>query len=66
MADFVRAAFQELTEVTLVRPIAVHGVAMPAGTRGVVMAAYADGLAYEIEFSEPHVVLTIDGTDLRA
>jgi hypothetical protein len=66
MADFVRPSFDELTEVTLIRPVTVHGVAMRAGTRGVVMAAYADGSAYEVEFAEPHVVLTIEGADLRA
>jgi hypothetical protein len=64
MADFVRPSFAELSEVTLLRPVKVQGVALPAGARGVVMAAYADGLAYEIEFAEPHVVLTIEGQDL--
>jgi hypothetical protein len=64
MADFVRPSFAELSEVTLLRPVKVQGMALPAGARGVVMAAYADGLAYEIEFAEPHVVLTIEGQDL--
>ena len=39
---------KELSEVVLARPIEVQGVFMPAG--GVVMAAWADGLAYEVEF----------------
>ncbi len=66
MADFDRPSFAEFTEVSLTHPVAVHGVAMPAGARGVVMAAYADGLAYEVEFADPHVVLTIEGGDLQA
>jgi hypothetical protein len=65
MADFVRPSFKELSAVSLTRPINAQGVAVPAGARGVVMAAYADGLAYEVEFEEPHVVLTVEGEDLR-
>lgn len=58
--------FQDFTQVALTRPVDAHGVHMPEGARGVVMAAYADGLAYEVEFDEPkHVVLTIEGRDLR-
>jgi hypothetical protein len=64
MADFIRPSFKELSTVSLARPIEAQGVAIPAGARGVVMAAYADGLAYEVEFEEPHVVLTIEGEDL--
>jgi hypothetical protein len=60
-------SFEELSEVTLARPIKVQGVSMPAGARGVVMAAWADGLAYEVEFESPqHAVLTIEGEDLKA
>jgi hypothetical protein len=65
MADFVRPSFKGLSAVSLTRPINAQGVDVPAGARGVVMAAYADGLAYEVEFEEPHVVLTIEGQDLR-
>jgi hypothetical protein len=57
--------FQDLTPVALTRPLDADDVHLPAGARGVVMAAYADGLAYEVEFDEPrHVVLTVDGKDL--
>ena len=63
MADLVRPTFTELSQVSLIRSVKVQGVAMPAGARGVAMAAYADGLAYEVEFEDPHVVLTIEGED---
>ena len=66
MDDFIYAPIQELAEVSLTRAVTVQGVSMPAGARGVVMAAYADGQAYEVEFAEPHAVLTIEGWDLRA
>jgi hypothetical protein len=57
----------ELTEVALKRAIDRRGVHMPAGARGVVMASYADGLAYEVEFEAPaHIVLTLEGADLQA
>jgi hypothetical protein len=65
MADFVRPSFKELSAVSLTRPINAQGVAVPAGARGVVMAAYPDGLAYEVEFEESHLVLTIEGEDFR-
>ena len=53
---------KELSEVVLARPIEVQGVFMPAG--GVVMAAWADGLAYEVEFCAPrHAVLTVKAAD---
>jgi hypothetical protein len=58
--------FQDFTQVALLRSVDVQGVHMPKGAHGVVMAAYADGLAYEVEFDEPrHVVLTIESRDLR-
>jgi hypothetical protein len=57
--------FEDFTTVTLTHPVEVQGVSMPAGARGVVMAAWADGMAYEVEFESPHVVLTIEGADLR-
>lgn len=57
----------DFTEVTLRRAVDVQGVHMPAGARGVVMAAYADGQAYEVEFETPqHVVLTLEGRDIQA
>lgn len=58
--------FQDFTQVTLTRSMFTEGVHMPEGARGIIMGAYADGLAYEVEFDEPiHVVLTIEGKDLR-
>jgi len=57
----------DFTEVTLKRAVDVQGVHLPAGTHGVVMAAYADGLAYEVEFEAPkHAVLTVEGRDIEA
>jgi hypothetical protein len=57
----------ELTEVTLKRAVDRRGVHLPAGARGVVMAAYANGLAYEVEFETPkHMVLTLEDTDVQA
>jgi hypothetical protein len=62
-----RPAFADFTEVTLKRAVDVQGVHLPAGAHGVVMAAYADGQAYEVEFDRPrHVVLTLEGKDLTA
>jgi hypothetical protein len=61
------APIPEFTEVTLKHAVDVQGVHMPAGAHGVVMAAYADGRAYEVEFESPqHVVLTLEGEDLQA
>lgn len=57
----------DFTEVTLKRAVDVQGVHLPAGAHGVVMAAYADGLAYEVEFEAPkHTVLTVEGRDIEA
>ncbi len=56
----------EFTEITLKRVVNRRGVHMPAGAHGIVMAAYSDGLAYEVEFETPrHVVLTLEGTDIQ-
>jgi hypothetical protein len=58
---------KEFTEVSLTHPVQAEGVCMPRGARGVVMAVYADGRAYEVEFEVPHhVVLTLEGTDIQA
>jgi hypothetical protein len=57
----------EFTDVTLKHPVDVQGVHVPAGAHGVVMATYADGWAYEVEFEEPqHVVLTLKGEGIQA
>jgi hypothetical protein len=58
--------FEELTEVRLTHAVEVDGSVMPSGATGVVMAAYADGLAYEVEFEVPHhVILTLKAEDIR-
>jgi hypothetical protein len=67
MADFQTASYDDFTPVSLVRPIDVEGVHMQAGARGVIITAWADGLAYEVEFDEPHhVFLTVEAKDLIA
>jgi hypothetical protein len=59
--------FSEFTEVELTHPVVVEGHTVPRGARGVVMAAYEDGLAYEVEFEAPvHVVLTLEHDAIRA
>ena len=58
---------KDFTEVTLTHPVQAEGVCVPRGARGVVMATYADGRAYEVEFETPcHVVLTLEGSDIQA
>lgn len=66
MYDVDHPSFKEFSEAGLAHPVKVHGVAMPAGARGVVMAVYADGQTYEVEFTEPHLVLTIEDEALQA
>jgi hypothetical protein len=57
---------KEFTEVTLTHAVEVEGVCMPRGAGGVVMGAYADGRAYEVEFdARYHVVLTLEGPDIQ-
>ncbi len=56
---------EALSEIVLARPIEVQGASMPAGARGVVMATWGDGLAYEVEFTTPqHAVLTVQAGDI--
>ncbi len=67
MADSDHSLFEDFARVTLVHPITVQGITMPAGSRGVVMAAWADGRAYEVEFETPrHVLLTVEAGYLQA
>jgi hypothetical protein len=62
-----REPIPDFTIVTLKRAVDARGVHVPAGARGVVMAAYADGRAYEVESEKPeHVVLTLEGRDIQA
>jgi hypothetical protein len=55
----------ELSVVALVRDIEVDGRTFPAGARGTVVAAYADGQGYEVELFEPvHGVVTVGTKDI--
>ena len=59
--------FADLSTVALVRAVDVGGRALPAGARGTVVGAYADGLGYEVEFDVPfHAVVTVQAGDLAA
>jgi hypothetical protein len=59
--------FAELSVVALKNPVDVKGRCLPAGTRGTVVAAYRDGIGYEVEFFEPfHAVATLEANDLSA
>lgn len=58
-------AFPELSVVSLVRDIKADGRTFPAGSRGTVVAAYADGKGYEVELFDPvHGVITVETEDL--
>ena len=60
-------SFAELSIVSLTRAIDVDGRSLPKGSSGAVVAAYRDGLAYEVEFHEPfHAVVTLEFDDLIA
>ena len=59
--------FVELSVVTLTRDVDVDGERLPRGATGVVVAVYADGLGYEVEFEQPfHAVVTLEAGDLNA
>ena len=59
--------FAELSVVALARAVDVDGRSLPAETRGMVVAAYTDGLGYEVEFEHPfHAVVTLEAGDLTA
>lgn len=51
-----RPLFPELSVVETLRPVETDdGAAVPAGSRGTIVAIYGDGAAYEIEFARPVV-----------
>lgn len=51
----------ELSVVSLARDIEADGLTFPAGARGTVVAAYADGKGYEVELFDPvHAVVTVE------
>jgi hypothetical protein len=59
--------FAELSVVSIRRPVDVGGRLLPTGAKGTVVAAYADGLGYEVEVFEPfHAVVTLEASDLAA
>lgn len=57
--------FAELSVVALTHSVETGGQWMPSGAKGTIVAAYADGVGYEVEFEEPfHAVLTLAAGDL--
>lgn len=59
--------FEELSVVPLRREVDVEGRPLPAGTKGTVVAAYSDGVGYEVEFfAQFHAVVTVEASDLTA
>jgi hypothetical protein len=59
--------FAELSVVSMRHPVRVDGRTLPTGTKGTIVAAYADGLGYEVEVFEPfHAVVTLKADDLAA
>ncbi len=60
-------SFAELSMVALTRAVEVEGRSLPKGTLGTVVAAYGDGVGYEVEFERPfHAVVTLQAGDLTA
>lgn len=59
--------FAELSVVALTHTVEVGGQWLPSGSKGTVVAAYADGVGYEVEFEQPfHAVVTLSAGDLAA
>ena len=59
--------FSELAVVSLRHAVGVDGRTLPAGTKGTIVAAYRDGMGYEVEVFEPfHAVVTLGAADLAA
>ena len=57
--------FAELSVAALKNPVDVKGRSLPAGTRGTAVAAYRDGIGYEVECFEPfHAGVTLEANDL--
>ncbi len=60
-------SFAELSVVALTRAVKIEGQSLPEGTLGTVVAAYGDGVGYEVEFERPfHAVVTLQAGDLTA
>ena len=61
----LRRGFAELSVVSLRHPVNIDGRILPTGTKGTVVAAYADGVGYEIEFFRPfQAMVTLKAGDL--
>ncbi len=59
--------FAELSLVSTRHSVRIDGRTLPAGTKGTVVVAYADGIGYEIEVFEPfHAIITLEAGDLTA
>jgi hypothetical protein len=59
--------FAELSVVALTHAIEIEGQSLPEGAQGTVVAAYGDGVGYEVEFERPfHAVITLEAGDLTA
>lgn len=58
--------FAELSTVALTRAVRVGEVWSPVGAWGTVVAVYAGGAGYEVEFEQPHAVVTLAAGDLAA
>lgn len=59
--------FRDLDRVQLTADAATDdGATMPAGSEGIVLSVYRDGVAYVVEFAEPLGSLaTVHGASLR-
>ena len=52
---------EELSVVSLKKPIETGEGLMPAGAEGVVVSVYGEGVAYCVEFEEPfHSIITVE------
>jgi len=60
-------SFAELSVMALTHAVEIEGQSLPEGTLGTVVAAYGDGVGYEVEFERPfHAVVTLQAGDLTA
>ena len=59
-------AIPELSVVALLRDVTtMEGDLVPAGSEGTVVATWAAGAAYEVEFTSPVGVATVKAEELR-
>ena len=65
--DVSPTIFAELSSVSLIDALEVDEGTLPAGSRGTIVAAYADRLGYEVEFDHPfHALVTLSARALGA